>query len=189
MTSLAPERGLGLDVRRPRQVALERTIAACLAIAVTFHVGLSARGVLLGAFTAVLVKLAAIDLERRIIPNRIVLPAVLAVLIGWLAIDPGRFVESLLAGLGAGAFVLLPSLVQRGAVGMGDVKLALLLGAGLGGAVVPGLVLGLCATGAFALVLVVSRGRSALKQEIPLGPFLAAGAIGAILLSSAGALS
>jgi len=72
---------------------------------------------------------------------------------------------------------------------MGDVKLALLLGAALGRLVVPAFVLGLCATGAFALVLVASRGRSALKEEIPLGPFLAAGAIAAILLAAPGAVS
>jgi prepilin signal peptidase PulO-like enzyme (type II secretory pathway) len=60
---------------------------------------------------------------------------------------------------------------------MGDVKLALLLGAALGPKVVPALTLGLFAVGVFAAGLVFVRGRSALKTDIPLGPFLAAGAL------------
>jgi leader peptidase (prepilin peptidase) / N-methyltransferase len=189
VTSLASEAVLSAEVHRPRRLALDRSIAGCFAVAVVLHVGLGARGLLLGAVAAILVELAAIDLERRTLPNRIVLPATLLVLGAWLALDPSRYVESLVSALAAGGCLLLPSLIRPGAVGMGDVKLAILLGAALGGLVAAALVLGLCAAGGFALLLVVSRGRSALQQEMPLGPFLAGGAIAAILLAAPSALA
>jgi leader peptidase (prepilin peptidase)/N-methyltransferase len=84
----------------------------------------------------------------------------------------------------AGTFLLLPALIRPGAIGMGDVKLALLLGAVLGPLVAAALVIGLCAAGGFALLLVFSHGRSAFREQMPLGPFLAGGAIAAILLTA-----
>ena len=189
MTSLAPEATLAQEVHRPRKLALDRAIAGCFALAVLLHVGPDARGFLLAGLTAVLVELSAIDLERRLLPNRIVLPTLLLVLAAWLAIDPSRYAESLVWGTGAGAFLLLPSLYRRGAVGMGDVKLAALLGAALGHVVAAALVIGLCASGAFAVLLLATGGRAALRREIPLGPFLAGGAIAAMLLAAPGAFS
>jgi prepilin signal peptidase PulO-like enzyme (type II secretory pathway) len=64
---------------------------------------------------------------------------------------------------------------------MGDVKLAMLLGAALGRDVVAALTLGLFAAGAFALLLVLARGRPALKTEIALGPFLAFGGLAVLV--------
>ncbi len=189
MTSLASEAALNADVHRPRRLALDRSVAGCFALAVALHVGLGARGLLFGAVAAILVELAAIDLERRILPNKIVLPAIMLVLAAWLALDPSRYVESLVSATAAAAFLFLPSLIRPGAIGMGDVKLALLLGAALGYLVAAALVIGLCAAGGFALLLVLSRGRSAFRQEMPLGPFLAGGAIAAILLTAPSAIS
>jgi leader peptidase (prepilin peptidase)/N-methyltransferase len=188
VTSLATEATLAPEVYRPRRLVLDRSIAACFAVATLLHVGIGARGLLLAAVVAILVELAAIDLELRILPNRIVLPALLVVLGAQLAIDPSRYAESLVCGVAAGGFLLLPSLVRRGAIGMGDVKLAVLLGATLGRVVAAALAIGLVAAGGAALLLVALRSREALKQEIPLGPFLAGGAIAAILLSAPGAL-
>ena len=188
MTSLAPEASFAVEIHRPRRLVLDRTIAACFGLAALLHIGVGARGLLVAVVVVVLVELAAIDLERRILPNRIVLPTLLAVLAAQLALDPSRYLESLVAGLGAGAFLLLPSLIRRGAIGMGDVKLAVLLGATLGRLVTAALVIGLCAAGGAALLLLATRSRAALKQEMPLGPFLAGGAIAAVLLSAPGAL-
>jgi leader peptidase (prepilin peptidase) / N-methyltransferase len=184
VSSVATEVVLEAEIRRPRRLVLDRAIAGCLGLAAMLHVGLDARGLLAGAFAVVLVELAAIDLERRILPNRIVLPALLAALAASLALDPSRAVESVIWAFAAGGFLLLPSIVRRGAVGMGDVKLGLLLGAVLGPLVAGALVIGLCAAGAFALLLVLNHGRSAFRQELPLGPFLAGGAIAAILLAA-----
>jgi leader peptidase (prepilin peptidase) / N-methyltransferase len=188
MTSLATEAALTHEIHRPRRLLLDRSIAACFALAALIHVGISARGFLVAAVIAILVELAAIDLERRILPNRIVLPTLLVVLGAQLALDPSRYAESLVCAVAAGGFLLLPSLVRRGAVGMGDVKLAVLLGATLGQLVAAALAIGLLAAGGAALLLLVARSRAALMQEIPLGPFLAGGAIVAVLLSAPGAL-
>jgi prepilin signal peptidase PulO-like enzyme (type II secretory pathway) len=162
---------------------LDRSIAGCFALAALLHVGIGARGFLVAGVVAILVELAAIDLERRILPNRIVLPTLLVVLASQLALDPSFYVTTLVSAVGAALFLLIPSLIRRGAVGMGDVKLAALLGAALGPLVVSALALGLTAAGVYALLLVMTHSRTVLKQEIPLGPFLAAGAILAVLLT------
>jgi leader peptidase (prepilin peptidase) / N-methyltransferase len=184
MTSIASEAALTAKVHRSRRPVLDRAIAGCLGVAALLHVGPGVRGLLIGAFVVILVELAAIDLECRILPNRIVLPAFAATLALTLVFDPSRTPESLVWAVAAGGLLFLPSIVRRNAVGMGDVKLALLLGAVLGSLVVDALVIGLCAAGGFALLLIVSRGRSVLQQELPLGPFLAGGAIAAILLAA-----
>ncbi len=189
MTSFAPEAALGAEVHRERRLALDRSVAACFAIACTLHVGLGAAGLLVGAVAFVLVELAAVDLERRVLPNAIVLPATLMVLVARVALEPSKYLEWIVAGSLAAVFLLLPTLVRRDAVGMGDVKLGLLLGVTLGPLVAAAFTIGLCAAGAVAVLLVLSRGRSALKETIPLGPFLAGGAILAILLSAPAALS
>jgi leader peptidase (prepilin peptidase)/N-methyltransferase len=188
LTSVTPAAVIGAEIHRKRRLVLDRAIAGCFGLAALLHVGLGARGLLIAAVVVVLVELAAIDLERRILPNAIVLPALLLVLAAQLAIDPSSYAESLVSAAAAGLFLLLPSLVRRDAVGMGDVKLALLLGAALGQLVAAALVIGLFAAGGFALLLVASRGRAAFRQEMPLGPFLAGGAIAAILLAAPSAL-
>jgi leader peptidase (prepilin peptidase)/N-methyltransferase len=188
MTSLATEAAVAIKIFRPRRLLLDRSIAACLALAVLLHVGLDARGLLIAAVVALLVELAAIDLERRLLPNRLVLPALFIVLVAQLALDPSRYLEFFFSALLAGIFLLIPSLIRRGAVGMGDVKLGVLLGATLGRVVAPALTIGLLAAGGAALLLVLLRRRDALRQEMPLGPYLVGGAIAAILLAAPGAL-
>jgi leader peptidase (prepilin peptidase)/N-methyltransferase len=131
----------------------------------------------------VLVVLAAIDLERRIIPNRIVLPAVVLILAAQIALSPDRALEWTAASLGAALFLLLPLLVYPSGMGMGDVKLALLLGAGLGWAIVPALVAGLFAAFIVALVVLVRGGLAARKTALPFGPFLVLGALFGLFLS------
>ena len=81
-------------------------------------------------FCTVLVAISVIDIERFVIPNRIVLPAAAIVLVAQTALDPSP--EWVLAGLGAAAFLFLAALAYPAGMGMGDVKLALLLGFMLG---------------------------------------------------------
>jgi leader peptidase (prepilin peptidase)/N-methyltransferase len=128
----------------------------------------------------VLVVLAAIDLERRIIPNRIVVPAAVLVLVAQIALSPERTVEWTAAALGAALFLLVPLLFYPNGMGMGDVKLAALLGAGLGWAIVPALVVGLMAAFVAALVVLARGGLAARKTALPFGPFLALGALVAL---------
>lgn len=154
------------------------TLGAVAAAAIAFaSYPTVARSTLAAFFAAVLVVLAAIDIERRIIPNRIVLPATAIVLIAHIAIEPGRALELIVAPLAAATFLFLPNLLNPSAMGMGDVKLALLLGVGLGWGVVGALLIGFLSTIPFALAMVSRAGRDALKTALPMGPFLAFGGL------------
>lgn len=129
-----------------------------------------------------LVQIAITDLERRRISNRVTLPAaVLALLVG-LAMHPSGLGAQALGGLGAGAFLFAFALLSRGGLGMGDVKLGVMLGVFLGRYVVVALVVGLLASGVFSVGVLARRGVAAgRKTAIPLGPFLAFGGVVALL--------
>lgn len=128
-------------------------------------VRLAVAGVALGATTVV-------DVREHRIPNRIVLPA--AAICAALA-GPARL-EHGLPALAFVAVLLAISLLQPAALGMGDVKQALLIAVALGAAAAPGLLVGLVLAALAGLTLLVARGRSALATALPLAPFLAAGA-------------
>jgi len=134
-------------------------------------------------FGGVLVVLTAIDIERRIVPNRIVLPATGVILVCQVLLYPDRWVEFVLATLGAGLLLFLPRLFYPAGMGMGDVKLAMLLGAGLGASVVAAFVVGLLAGFVAAVFLIATRGSAARKMAIPFVPFLALGGLVALFLT------
>lgn len=122
------------------------------------------------------------DARQRIIPNRIVLPAWAIVLASQIALRPERWAEWLIAsGLAFAAF-LLPALAVPAALGMGDVKLAGLLGAALGYTVLSGLLIGTLLAGAYCTFLLIRHGTAARRIPIPYGPFLAAGAVAVLLI-------
>lgn len=141
----------------------------------------------MAAFLAVLVALAVIDARHRILPNRIVYPAVpgfaVLLVLGALLGEGFDLRGAAIGFLGYGGGLLLVALVSPRGMGMGDVKLAALIGLVVGSlgaelvlvAAGVGILLGgVAAVGA----LVAGRGR---KQAIPFGPFLAAGAAAAVL--------
>jgi leader peptidase (prepilin peptidase)/N-methyltransferase len=137
------------------------------------------------AFTAgVLAVLGAIDIAHRVLPNRIVLPATAVVLAAQTGLAPDRAPEWLLAGLAAAAFLGLPLLIRRDAMGMGDIKLALLLGAATGWAVFGAIVIG-CLAMIPVAVLMIARNGSIRGATVPFGPFLALGAILVMLAGGA----
>jgi leader peptidase (prepilin peptidase)/N-methyltransferase len=156
--------------------------ASAVSLLCLLHEGLTGRGFLEAFVGFVLVQLAAIDIRSRILPNRIVLPTTVVTLAAQSLLAPDRMLEWLVAAFGASLLLLIPALLRPGALGMGDVKLALLLGAALGRAVIPALMIGLVAAAAFAAVLVLLQGRVALRSTMPLGPFLAVGGIVELLL-------
>ena len=121
---------------------------------------------------------AVIDLREHRVPNRIVLPAaaVAAVLAG-----PG--IRHSLPALGLVAVLLAVALVQPGALGMGDIKTALLIALAFGAAALPALMIGLVLAAAAGAALVVRRGSTALTMALPLAPFLAAGAALAVAVT------
>ena len=119
------------------------------------------------------------DLTQRRIPNRIVLPAAAACAALTLA---GGAPLSLLAGLVTVLLLLVVSLRWPAALGMGDVKLALLLVLGLDGSALRALALGLALAALAGCALVARHGRTALRASLPLAPFIAAGALVAVVV-------
>jgi leader peptidase (prepilin peptidase)/N-methyltransferase len=174
---------------RPRGLALlgdlrdGAAVLVVVAIALSVAVFGSSGQALVTAVTAsTLVVLAAIDIEHRILPNRIVLPATAAVLVLQLAFFPEDAVEWLLAGPAAAAFLALPLLARKGGVGGGDIKLALLMGAAVGWQVFAAILVGCLAIVPVALWMLVRKG-SIRGATLPFGPFLAFGTL-AILFTS-----
>jgi leader peptidase (prepilin peptidase) / N-methyltransferase len=129
-------------------------------------------------FCAVLVAVSAIDLEHRIIPNRIVLPAAAVMLVANTALHPSP--RWALGALGASGFLFAAALVYPAGMGMGDVKLALLMGAALGKTVPVALMAGMLAAMIPGLYLIARHGSKARKMGIPFGPFLAIGSVAAL---------
>ena len=134
----------------------------------------------------ILIPIAIIDYERRIIPNRITGPAaIVAILIGVL-FDQDFVVEQLIAGAAAGGFFLLAVLAYPRGMGMGDVKLAGVMGLYLGRAVGLAVLIGLVAGVVAGLVIISSKGaKEGRKTAVPFGPFLALGGIIAIFAGDA----
>jgi leader peptidase (prepilin peptidase) / N-methyltransferase len=157
-------------------------VATVFTVASLARFGVSPEALVAAYFSSVLVVLSAIDLERRALPNRIVVPSTLLVLTARIALEPARATEWVLAGLASFGFLYVIALVYPGGLGMGDVKLAALLGVGLGAAVVPGFLIGMTAAALYSVVLLVRRGAKARKTTIAYGPFLALGAVIALFV-------
>jgi leader peptidase (prepilin peptidase) / N-methyltransferase len=145
-------------------------VAACVA---TF--GASVETLVDALGLAVVVAVTVTDLERRIVPNRIVVPALAAALVVQTVRDPSF--EWIVASVGAGGFFLLLAIVYPAGLGMGDVKLAAFLGAWLGWDVAVALFVGSLVGALPALFLVLRGGADARKTTIPYVPALAVGAL------------
>jgi leader peptidase (prepilin peptidase) / N-methyltransferase len=124
---------------------------------------------------AVLVAVAAIDLEHHLIPNRILLPAAAFAIVVTALVEPGQLPERLIAAAGAFGFLLLAALAYPGGMGMGDVKLAGVMGLYLGASVVPALAVAFLAGSVVGVALMARQGFGARKRGLPFGPFLAVG--------------
>jgi leader peptidase (prepilin peptidase) / N-methyltransferase len=171
------------DARISPAYPVVEAVTAFLVVSCFAAYGLTAYAALAAGFCAVLVVLSAIDASERIVPNRIVVPGAVVVLVAHTAIDPslGWLAWALIAA--AGLFLVV--LAYPKGLGMGDVKLALLLGAMLGAAVTVALMLGLFAALVPAAVLVSRHGVSARKMGVPLVPFLSLGAVIALFFGDA----
>jgi len=161
----------------PRDLAIELTTALLL-VGCVLAFGFTAKAAAAAIACAALVVVTATDLERRIVPNRVVLPAAAAVLALQTASHPSP--EWALGALGAAGFLLLAALAYPGGMGMGDVKLALLIGALLGRTTPVGIMLGLLLALVPSVVLLARHGARARRLAIPFAPFLAAGAVVAL---------
>jgi leader peptidase (prepilin peptidase)/N-methyltransferase len=132
---------------------------------------------------AVLVAVAAIDLDLHIIPNKIVYPAAVWGIISALLIRTGDGPELLAWGAGAGLFFLLAALAYPAGMGMGDVKLAGVMGLYLGSSVLPALLVAFLSGTIVGIAVMARHGvADGRKKGVPFGPFLALGGIVALLV-------
>lgn len=152
--------------------------AACVAV-----LGFTGDGIVAALGCAVVVAVTVTDLERRIVPNRIVLPALAVALVVQTARDPS--LEWILSAVAAGGFFLAMAFAYPAGLGMGDVKLAAFLGAWLGRDVAVALVVGTVLGALPALVLLARHGAHGRKTTLPYVPALAAGAIVGLFFGSA----
>jgi leader peptidase (prepilin peptidase)/N-methyltransferase len=132
-------------------------------------------------FVAALIALAAIDLDHRLLPNKIVSPLAAYGLLATLLVDRADLVEHLVAGAGAFSFLFLAVLAYPRGMGMGDVKLAGAMGVYLGLSVIPALLIAFLAGSIVGLAMIAREGASARKKAVPFGVFLALGGIVALL--------
>jgi leader peptidase (prepilin peptidase) / N-methyltransferase len=166
--------GAGIPVRYP----LVELVSGLLVAACVWKFGLHPEALVAAFFCLALVAVSATDLEHRIIPNRIVLPAAAAVLVAQTAVRPSP--EWAIGAVAASGFLLVAVLAYPAGMGMGDVKLALLLGAMLGRTVTVALFVGMFAALLPGLVLLARHGSKGRKMGVPLAPFLALGSLVAL---------
>jgi leader peptidase (prepilin peptidase)/N-methyltransferase len=161
----------------PRYPLVE-ALTALLFAAVVVRFGPD-RDVWLGlAFVLVLVPVTFIDLDHRIIPNKITAPAAVVAIALVAALHTDDLVEHLIAGAAAGGFLLVAALAYPAGMGMGDVKLAAVMGLFLGRAVGPAMLIGMLAGTLVGAAIIARKGRAeGRKTAIPFGPFLAFGGI------------
>src|SRR5580765_4355926 len=167
----------------PWRYPLVEATTALLVAACVLRFGLTWDAAVAAFFCAALVAISATDAERHIIPNRVVLPAAGIVLVANTILHPS--VVWTAAGLGAALFLLIAALAYPAGMGMGDVKLALLLGVAVGATVPVAMMIGMVAALVPSLVLYARHGSAARKMKIPFGPFLALGGVTALFFGQA----
>lgn len=128
-----------------------------------------------------LVAVTLTDLERRIIPNRILVVAAVIGIAIVVAGDPGSLPERALAAATAGSLFFAAALAYPRGMGLGDVKLAALMGLFLGRDVAPAILVALLLGAVVGLAMIARRGAAARKQAIPFAPFLAVGGVVGLL--------
>ncbi len=168
----------------PRYPLVEALTAALCVGAVLVHD--TAAGIALSVgLILIVIPAALIDLEHRIIPNRLTLLGAIAALALGTALDPAGEPARLIAGAAAGGFLLLAALAYPGGMGMGDVKLAGVMGLVLGAAVAPAILIALLAGVLYGVFVAARLGAGAArKTAVPFGPFLALGAIVAVYVGT-----
>jgi leader peptidase (prepilin peptidase) / N-methyltransferase len=156
--------------------------SAALAVAVVLIKNTWPERILGLALVAILIPVALIDFDKRVIPNKITIPAAfLAVVLGAL-LNPSGLPEQLIAGAAAGGFLLVFAIVYPQGMGMGDVKLAAVMGLYLGRSVAVAIIVGTLVGTIFGAVVMARVGvKDGRKTAVPFGPFLALGGIVAVL--------
>ena len=132
-------------------------------------------------FAAMLIAVAGIDLEHRIIPNKVMLPSAVFAVAAAIVLRPDSLVELGVAGVAAFAAFLLAALAYPAGMGMGDVKLAGVMGLFLGVAVIPALFVAFLTGTLVGVAVIAKHGAEGRKKGVPFGPFLAFGGLVGLL--------
>lgn len=165
-----------------RYPAVEALTAALFAVAYLVY-GAQPRTLLIMAFLAALVAVTFIDIDHLIIPDRIVLPGAVIGLAASISLEPESWWEYVVAAVGGAAFLLVLGLLWAGGMGMGDVKMALMMGAVLGSSIIVALFLAFLVGGLGGIVLLATKVKSR-KDKLPFGPYLALGSVVAAIFGS-----
>jgi leader peptidase (prepilin peptidase)/N-methyltransferase len=169
--------GESISVRYP----LVEFLTGVLCLGAVLVGGPAVKIVLALGLILLVVPIALIDLEHRLIPNRLTYPGAIFALVVGLALDPGGEPTRLIAGAAAGGFLLMAALAYPGGMGIGDVKLAGMMGLFLGSAVAPALLVALLSGTVLGAAVLARKGVAVgRKTKIPFGPFLALGAVVAV---------
>jgi leader peptidase (prepilin peptidase) / N-methyltransferase len=164
----------------PRYPAVELLTAATFAAVVAVR-GFDDDLLLELPFVASLIALAGIDLDHRLLPNKIVYPMAVYGLVATAIVDSGDLVEHVLAGAGGFVFLFLAVLAYPRGMGMGDVKLAGAMGLYLGLSIVPAMLVAFLTGSLVGLGIIAREGAQARKKAVPFGVFLALGGIVGVL--------
>ena len=172
------------EVRIPIRYPLVEAITG-IAFALTFwRFGLTWPLLIAWAFIVAMVAVAFIDYDHMIIPNKIVLPGAVVGLTASVAIHPQRWWVYVAGSLGAAAFMFLLAMLWPGGMGPGDIKMALFMGAVLGAYVIVAVFAAFLFGSVVGVHMIVVQKRSR-KARVPFGPYLAMGAVLAILAGEA----
>ena len=167
----------------PRYAIVEATTGLLFALVVAVFYDDTTQLVLGLTMICFLVPLTLIDLDTRLLPNKLTLPAAVAAVVLGTLLDPSGEVERLIAGAAAGGFFFLAVLAYPRGMGLGDVKLAAVLGLYLGREVAAALLIGLIAGVVVGVAIMKRKGvAEGRKTAVPFGPFLAFGGVVALLV-------
>jgi leader peptidase (prepilin peptidase)/N-methyltransferase len=165
-----------ISARYPLVELLTGALFAGLAVAN----GLSDDLVVLLPFAAMLIAVADIDLEHRIVPNKIVVPMAIYGVAASAVVRTDMLPELLIAGAAAFTFLLVAALIHPAGMGMGDVKLAGVMGLYLGASIAPAMLVAFLTGSVVGIAVMLRHGAGGRKRGVPFAPFLAFGAIVAL---------
>ena len=170
--------GMGISARYPLTELATASLFAATVIVLWDDPGEIAIGLV---FVAMLVAVTLTDLDERIIPNRLLAVAAIIGAALIIATDPSSIPERAIAAAAAGGVLFVAALAYPKGMGLGDVKLAAVMGLFLGRNVAAALIIALLAGSAVGLAIIAREGGAARKRAIPFGPFLALGGVVALL--------
>lgn len=160
---------------------------ALLLVAAFLKFGVDLKFIFAALMLVILMAVAVVDLQRRIIPNRIILPSLmvaplLAVIVGLVSrqvmpiAGPVGYWEIVIGFILGGGLLLIIALVRPGGMGGGDIKLAAFMGIFLGRYVLMALFIGFL-LGSLAGIVSIAFFNKSRKDLLPFGPFLSLGAL------------